>query len=547
MKAERSVIRNHWVWIFAIAAALFFLFPSGVWAASQPSAPVTGSSNGMETPFESHGDLHVGRSGSLTAPTILDKDGKPFQLRGASTHGVQWFPEYISEDSFRTLRDDWGINTIRLALYPREGGYLQGSRDRMDAKIREGVSAAQKLGMYIILDWHVLNYNPNDDLEQAKAFFRTYAAQYASVGNVIFEICNEPVNTPWYDGSSRDLYTYEKTIAGVIRGCGSNAVILCGTNTWSQDIDEVARKPLSTAGIENVMYTFHFYAASHYDSLKNKLKTALQSGTPVFVSEFGICDASGNGSYDTNNADSWINLLNANNISFCCWSLCNKAEAASYIRSDCTKTSGWAVSDLTVTGKWYRELCRKQREKELASEGLFADVLDSSRYYYDAVYAASDAGVAKGFSASEFGWNRDVSRAQFISWLWRMDGAPYEDGALPFTDVSSGAYYRNAVLWAWKKGFTSGTSASKFSPDKTLTRGEAVTMLYCFSGEKDPGSKNAFSDVHRHDYYYDAVLWAANRGVTKGTSSSVFGPNQKCIRAEAITFLYRYDPSFGGI
>ena len=155
--------------------------------------------------------------------------------------------------------------------------------------------------------------------------------------------------------------------------------------------------------------------------------------------------------------------------------------------------------------------------------------------------------MAKGFSVSEFGWNRDVSRAQFISWLWRMDGAPYEDGALPFTDVSSGAYYRNAVLWAWKKGFTSGTSASKFSPDKTLTRGEAVTMLYRFSGEKDPGSKNAFSDVHRHDYYYDAVLWAANRGVTKGTSSSVFGPNQKCIRAEAITFLYRYDPSFGGI
>lgn len=253
MKAEQSVFRNHWLWIFAIAAAFFFLFPSVVRADSHPAVPVAGSSNGTETPFEAHGDLHVGRSGSLTAPTILDSEGKPFQLRGASTHGVQWFPEYINEDTFRTLRDDWGINTIRLALYPREGGYLQGAGDRMDAKIREGVSAAQKLGMYVILDWHVLNYNPNDDLEQAKAFFRTYASQYASVGNVIFEICNEPVNTPWYDGSSRDLYTYEKTIAGVIRGCGSNAVILCGTNTWSQDIDEVARKPLSTAGVENVM------------------------------------------------------------------------------------------------------------------------------------------------------------------------------------------------------------------------------------------------------------------------------------------------------
>lgn len=120
----------------------------------------------------------------------------------------------------------------------------------MDAKIKTAVKAADKLGMYVIIDWHVLNYNPNEDLSQAQRFFKTYAAKYKNNAHMIFEICNEPTNTKWYDGSGRDLYTYCKTVAKTIRDSGSSAIILCGTNTWSQDVDEVAKKPL---GIKNVM------------------------------------------------------------------------------------------------------------------------------------------------------------------------------------------------------------------------------------------------------------------------------------------------------
>ena len=309
-----------------------------------------------KTPFGWHGKLSVGYTKGFKQPVILDKHKKFVQLRGVSTHGLQWFPQYVNKAAMRSLRDEWGINTVRLAVYPREGGYLQGSQDQMDAKIKTAVKAADKLGMYVIIDWHVLNYNPNDDLAQAQRFFKTYATRYKKDAHVIFEICNEPTNTKWYDGSGRDLYTYCKTIAKTIRDSGSSAIILCGTNTWSQDVDEVAKKPL---GIKNVMYTIHFYAGTHRDDVQNKLKQAVDSKTPIFASEFGICDASGNGGYDIDNANRWMTLMTNNGISFTCWSLCNKDESASCLKPSCGKTSKWQASDLNTTGIWLINTCRK--------------------------------------------------------------------------------------------------------------------------------------------------------------------------------------------
>lgn len=322
---------------------------------------VTGSTKNLsfsQTPVGKHGKLSVASVSNYSAPTIVDESGKAVQLHGASTHGIQWFSQYVNEDAFHSLRDEWGIDTVRLAVYPKEGGYLDGSQASMDATIQKGVEAAKDLGMYIIIDWHVLSYNPNNTIDGAKTFFAKYAAKYKDYDNVIFEICNEPTSTSWYDGSSTDLYTYCKTVSSVIRNAGSDAIILCGTNNWSQSIDEVSKKPLSNDGFTNIMYTLHFYAATHYDSIKNNLKTAVASGTPVFVSEFGICDASGNGGYDIDNANSWISLLTSNNISFCCWALSNKGESASYLKSSCSKTSGWTSSDLATTGIWLVNTCR---------------------------------------------------------------------------------------------------------------------------------------------------------------------------------------------
>ena len=309
-----------------------------------------------KTPFGQHGRLSVGHAKGFKQPVILDKHKKYVQLRGVSTHGLQWYPQYVNQKAMRSLRDEWGINTVRLAVYPREGGYLEGSQAKMDAKIKTAVKAADKLGMYVIIDWHVLNYNPNDDLAQVQNFFKTYAAKYKNNAHVIFEICNEPTHTKWFDGSGRDLYTYCKTVSKTIRDSGSDAIILCGTNTWSQDIDEVAKKPL---GVKNVMYTLHFYAGTHRDDVQNKLKQAVDSKTPIFASEFGICDASGNGGYDIDNANRWMTLLTNNGISFTCWSLCNKDESASCLKPSCDKTSQWQASDLNTTGIWLVNTCRK--------------------------------------------------------------------------------------------------------------------------------------------------------------------------------------------
>ena len=334
--------------------------PSVTAGASDSSASglkysVTGSVKNLaysETPVGQHGALSVKKVDAYAAPTIVDENGCALQLRTASTHGVQWFPEYVNKAGFQSLRDEWGMNAVRLAIYPREGGYLQGSQSLMDSKIQEGVKAAKELGMYIIIDWHVLNYNPNEDIDAAKTFFKKYATMYKDYDNVIFEICNEPTGTTWYDGSGNDLYTYCKAVSKTIRDCGNDSIIICGTNDWSQRVDEVATKPLKNDGFENIMYSIHFYAATHYDNIKSNVKSAIASGTPVFCTEFGVCDASGNGGYDFDNADDWMNLFKQNNISYACWSLCNKAESASYLDSSSSKTSGWTASDLSETGVW---------------------------------------------------------------------------------------------------------------------------------------------------------------------------------------------------
>ena len=325
------------------------------------------------TPVGRHGKLSVQSVDGYTAPVLVDQSGTPVQLRGASTHGMHWFPQYVNKNAFQTLRDDWGINLMRLVCYPRDVGsvgYLTGgdaTKNQLDSLIQNGVDYATQLGMYAIVDWHVHAYNPNEYRSEAKTFFTKYATMYKDHDNVLYEICNEPTGTPWYDGSDNDLYTYCEEIIATIRAIDPDAVIICGTNTWSQDVEDVAAHPMKSLGYENIMYTFHFYAATHKDNLMDKVKNATKSGTPIFVTEFGITSADGNGSYDTDTADRWIALLDQLNISFACWSYSNCAEKSAYFQNSCSKSTGdWTASDLTTTGKWLINTCRAREEKELA-------------------------------------------------------------------------------------------------------------------------------------------------------------------------------------
>ena len=146
------------------------------------------------------------------------------------------------------------------------------------------------------------------------------------------------------------IRTYAKKIVKTIRAKDKKAIIIIGTPTWSQDVDIAADSPLK--GYKNLMYTLHFYAGTHGEYLREKAQKALDKGLPLFVSEFGISDASGNGGLNKEEGSKWIKFLKRNKISYVGWSLCNKEESSALIKSSCKKTSGFRSRDLTPWGKW---------------------------------------------------------------------------------------------------------------------------------------------------------------------------------------------------
>ncbi|MBD5438858.1 MAG: glycoside hydrolase family 5 protein [Treponema sp.] len=294
------------------------------------------------TPFESHGKLHV--SGAY----LYDEHDQKYQLYGMSTHGINFGPDfsrYVNKDALQTLRDEWNTNCIRLVLYPKGyGGYCAGGNQaELKQLMYDGIEYATELGMYVLVDWHVHEYNPQDTQEAAIAFLGEISQKYAEYENVLYEICNEPTGSPW----SSTIKPYAQAVIPAIRTNAPNAVIIVGTNNWSQDLDEAWANKLDFA---NVMYTFHFYAGSH-SNLKSRVENVITKGMPVFITEFGTCDASGNGGFNATESESWFALIKKYNISHMNWSLCNKGETASAISTGCSKTSGWVESDLTESGK----------------------------------------------------------------------------------------------------------------------------------------------------------------------------------------------------
>ena len=250
------------------------------------------------------------------------------------------------------MRDSWGINVVRLAMYSDPNA---GYSTSIHEKVKEGVKYATDLGLYVIIDWHILNDgNPNTYKTQAISFFNEMTNLYKDYDNIIYEICNEPNgNVTWQN----DIKPYAEDVIREIRNVDKDAIILCGTPTWSQDVDVVANDPIE--GYKNIMYTLHFYADTHRDNIRNKAQIALNKNLPIFVSEFGICDASGNGNINEDEANKWIEFLNNNNISWVCWNLSNKNESSALLTPENSKISGWTIDDLSREGKWLLDVLKK--------------------------------------------------------------------------------------------------------------------------------------------------------------------------------------------
>ena len=220
---------------------------------------------------------------------------------------------------------------------------------------------------------------------------------------------------------------------------------------------------------------------------------------------------------------------------------------AGTVRSAVTKQATYdAEGEITYTAT-FRSAAFATQTKTVKTPKLqkpagnpFTDVKSGS-YYYDAVLWAVANNVTAGTSATTFSPEDGCTRAQVVTFLWRAAGTPEPtSGSNPFSDVTAGTYYYKAVLWAVEKGITAGTSATTFSPDDTCTRAQIVTFLWRYEGKPATASvRNPFVDVKAGDYYAEAVLWAAENGVTAGTSATTFSPDDTCTRAQVVTFLYR--------
>ncbi len=306
---------------------------------------------GKEGGGSQNGVLQTAALGALSVEgtKLVDDNGNGVLLKGISTHGLAWYPDYVNEDCIRQLKEEWGVNVFRLAMYTAEyGGFCSGGdKESLKALVKDGVKYATDNDMYVIIDWHILSDgNPNTYLEDAKGFFEEMSEEYADYTNVLYEICNEPNGgTSW-----SDVKSYAEEVIEVIRKNDEDGIILVGTPNWSQYVEQAAADPIE--GYDNVMYTLHFYAATHKEDLREAMVRAVEAGLPIFVSEYGICDASGNGGIDEYQANQWVELLNQYQISYVAWNLSNKSETSAVIKSSCSKTSGFTLEDLSDSGKW---------------------------------------------------------------------------------------------------------------------------------------------------------------------------------------------------
>ena len=322
-------------------------------ADAEESAPCAVYDDGRARP-SSCGQLRV-VDGKLCA-----EDGEPVMLRGVSTNGLITAEDLLNEQLFTELARDDGVNLVRLAMYTYGVGSIgyctNGDKERHKADIVKGVELARSQDMYVLIDWHILSDgDPNRYIEESKLFFAEMAGRFADYNNVLYEICNEPNGVDW-----PTVKSYAEQVIAVIRDKDPDSVIIVGNPGWSTDLRSVASDPLDCG---NVLYTLHFYAATHGQELRDMTEELSRNGLPIFVSEYGVTASSGGFPRDLDSADQWIELLEKENISYCLWSFSKAPEACSAVRSSCLKYSSFTEEDYTQTGLWLLETLARYKTR----------------------------------------------------------------------------------------------------------------------------------------------------------------------------------------
>lgn len=296
----------------------------------------------------------------IVGTDLCNESGQPVQLRGMSSHGLQWYGKFANEDVIKWLRDDWNCQIWRAAMYLSEGGYLNSKA--IKKRVTDSVEAAIKLGVYVIIDWHVLGTrDPLVHVEQAKEFFAEMSSKYGSYPNVLYEICNEPngEDVTW----EKSIKPFAEEIYKVIRANDPDNIIIVGTPIWSSQPQIAAGDPVKG---DNVMYTVHFYAGTHGKEHRKNIKKALKMGAPVFCTEWGTTMASGDGGVFEKSTLEWMKFLEDNNISWTNWAVNNKGEDSGVLKFNVDREAkgNWNPDkDLSKDGILIRKILRKEIKK----------------------------------------------------------------------------------------------------------------------------------------------------------------------------------------
>lgn len=292
---------------------------------------------------------------------LVNDNNEKVILRGASLFWSQWGEKYYHSEVIHWLVSDWKINVIRIPIAVEHGGYLDHPEKEL-RKLFEVVDAALKCQIYIIIDWHCHNIH----LEGAKLFFQTVSKKYTQHPLIIYEVFNEPNATyEW----NKDLLPYYSSVIEVIRSNSPNAIIVLGTEKYCQGIE---KKQADTIRFHNVMYTMHFYAASHKQKLRKKLIYAINNKIPIFVSEYGTCESCGDGFFSPHETKKWWKILDKNKISHIVWAVNDKSEAASLLKPSASPHGYWSSDDLTPSGKLLRRYLRHMHNQtENSYKGVF--------------------------------------------------------------------------------------------------------------------------------------------------------------------------------
>ncbi|WP_078551802.1 carbohydrate-binding domain-containing protein [Bacillus alkalicellulosilyticus] len=330
---------------------------------------------------------HAGKPSNAGPPqkTLCDESGNPIQLRGMSTHGLQWFGEIVNGNAFAALANDWDSNMIRLAMYVGENGYA--TNPGVKDLVYEGIELAFEHDMYVIVDWHVhAPGDPRADVYSgAYDFFKEIADHYKDHPKfhyIIWELANEPSpnnnggpGIPNNEEGWQAVKEYAEPLVEMLRERGDN-IILVGSPNWSQRPDLAADDPIAA---KNIMYSVHFYTGTHQPgdsypegtpssergNVMSNAKYAMENGVAIFATEWGTSQANGDGGPYLDEADVWLNFLNKNNISWANWSLTNKNETSGSFtpfelgKSDATNLDPgddqvWSMEELSVSGEYVR-------------------------------------------------------------------------------------------------------------------------------------------------------------------------------------------------